>query len=156
MSFRTQILRKYVQSMGPQMAQTNYCCNLYENLHISEKCFDVNEQTLNMSSLLFIIQSKNTSAMKKVNLTQSRNFFAFSYVEAAKCGCLGKAIWYQKNKMFYLFMFWTFKITIRLWASLYMTTDKKILNLYMCRAICLLVCFYLSVTFCLLCYVYVF
>ena len=114
--------------------------------------------TLNMSSLLFIIQSKNTSAMKNVavNLLQSRNFFAFSYVEAAKCGCLGKAIWYQKNKMFYMFMFWTFKITIRLWASLYMTSDKKILNLYMCHAICLLVCFYLSVTFCLLCYVHVF
>ena len=84
MSFRTQILRQYVQSTVPQMAQTNYCCNLYENLHISEKCFDVNEQTLNMSSLLFIIQSKNTSTMKKVNLTQSMNFFAFSYVEAAK------------------------------------------------------------------------
>ena len=108
MSFRTQILRQYVQSTGPKMAQTNYCCNLYENLHISEKCFDVNEQTLNMSSLLFIIQSKNTSAMKKNELDKKQELFRFYiaiYVDAAKCGWLGKAIWFQKNKMYYLFMF---------------------------------------------------
>ena len=59
------------------MAQANYCCNLYENLHISEKCFDVNEQTLNMSSLLFIIQSKNTSAMKKSELDKKQELFRF-------------------------------------------------------------------------------
>ena len=77
MSFRTQILRQYVQSTVPQMAQTNYCCNLYENLHISEKCFDVNEQTLNMSSLLFIIQSENTLAMKKSELDTKQELFRF-------------------------------------------------------------------------------
>lgn len=90
------------------MAQTNYCCNLYENLHISEKCFDVNEQTLNMSSLLFIIQSKNTSAMKKNELDKKQELFRFHiaiYVDAAKCGWLGKAIWFQKNKMYFLFIF---------------------------------------------------
>ena len=103
MSFRTLILRQYVKSTGPKMAQTNYCCNLYENLHISEKCFDVNEQTLNMSSLLFIIQSKNTSAMKKNELDKKQELFRFFiaiYVDAAKCGWLGKAIWFQKNKMY--------------------------------------------------------